>query len=158
MPFATSHPLARQIHFHVVLFGLNVLRFTTILNYAEKWKLKDMILSSALSWFSSAPKYVHSTALPVHRSFLTGADGRTAATDYMSFPKHTCLQMSRARYAAQNLSESMPLGRWLPWRQSRISCFSFLVASRLDYWYGCILRLKRDGTTFHLAKESFRKK
>ena len=58
MPCATSHPSARHIHFNIILFGLHILRFTTILNYSEKWRLKDLILSSALCWFSSAPKYI----------------------------------------------------------------------------------------------------
>lgn len=52
---ATGHPLAREIRFQVVLFGLKVLRHSTALNNAARCLLKDRILSAALSWFSFAP-------------------------------------------------------------------------------------------------------
>ncbi|KAK2789085.1 phosphatidylinositol-4- kinase [Emmonsiellopsis sp. PD_33] len=52
-----GHPLAREIHFHVILFGLKVLRFCTSQTKVGLWKLKDQILSAALSWFSHPPKW-----------------------------------------------------------------------------------------------------
>lgn len=51
-----GHPLAREIHFHVILFGLRVLQFSTSQSNAAVWKLKDQILSSALSWFKHPPR------------------------------------------------------------------------------------------------------
>ena len=56
MPRAINHPLARETHFQIILLGLYVLRFTTVLTYADKWRLKDSLLSAALSWFSSPPR------------------------------------------------------------------------------------------------------
>ena len=54
---STGHPLAREFHFQVILFGLNVLRHWTSIDQAARWRLKDMILSAALSWFSHPPRW-----------------------------------------------------------------------------------------------------
>ncbi|OGE54236.1 hypothetical protein PENARI_c006G05685 [Penicillium arizonense] len=51
------HPLAREIHFRIVLFGLKVLRHLSPCNSGASWKLKDQILSAALSWFKHAPRW-----------------------------------------------------------------------------------------------------
>lgn len=51
-----GHPLAREIHFHIVLFGLRILQFSTGQSKCAVWKLKDQILSSALSWFKHPPR------------------------------------------------------------------------------------------------------
>lgn len=51
------HPLAREIHFRIVLFGLRILQHLSPRNGAATWKLKDQILSAALSWFKHAPRY-----------------------------------------------------------------------------------------------------
>ncbi|PGH30996.1 phosphatidylinositol 4-kinase [[Emmonsia] crescens] len=53
----TGHPLAREIHFHIVLFGLKVLRYCTSQTKIALWKLKDQTLSAALSWFSHPPRW-----------------------------------------------------------------------------------------------------
>jgi len=53
---SAGHPLAREFHFQVVLFGLNVLRYCTGLNQEARWRLKDAILSAALSWFAHPPR------------------------------------------------------------------------------------------------------
>ncbi|KAK2768778.1 phosphatidylinositol-4- kinase [Arachnomyces sp. PD_36] len=52
-----GHPLAREIHFHIVLFGLRILQFSTSQSRSAVWKLKDQILSSALSWFKHPPRW-----------------------------------------------------------------------------------------------------
>ncbi|KAF3481744.1 uncharacterized protein GIQ15_04503 [Arthroderma uncinatum] len=54
---STAHPLAREIHFHVILFSLKVLRSCSGQNNVGLWKLKDQILSAALSWFSRSPRW-----------------------------------------------------------------------------------------------------
>lgn len=54
---STGHPLAREIRFQIILFGLNVLRHTTALNVSSRYRLKDKILSAALSWFTFAPRW-----------------------------------------------------------------------------------------------------
>ena len=52
----TGHPLAREFHFQVVLLGLNFLRYSTDLDMAVRWRLKDAILSAGLRWFSHQPR------------------------------------------------------------------------------------------------------
>lgn len=51
-----GHPLAREIHFRIVLFGLNILKHFSPRNKAASWKLKDQILSAALAWFKHPPR------------------------------------------------------------------------------------------------------
>jgi phosphatidylinositol 4-kinase len=52
---STGHPLAREIRFQIVLFGLKVLRHSIAINFSARCLLKDKILSAALSWFTFAP-------------------------------------------------------------------------------------------------------
>ncbi|KAJ5664754.1 hypothetical protein N7462_011567 [Penicillium macrosclerotiorum] len=52
-----GHPLAREIHFRIVLFGLRILKHLSPRNAAASWKLKDQILSAALSWFKHTPRW-----------------------------------------------------------------------------------------------------
>jgi phosphatidylinositol 4-kinase len=54
---STGHPLAREIRFQIVLFGLKVLRHSTAIDSNSKARLKDQILSAALSWFHFAPSW-----------------------------------------------------------------------------------------------------
>lgn len=53
-----GHPLAREIHFRIILFGLKVLKHFNSQDQVAPWKLKDQILSAALSWFKYPPRYV----------------------------------------------------------------------------------------------------
>ncbi|SMY25819.1 unnamed protein product [Zymoseptoria tritici ST99CH_1A5] len=57
MKHAVSQPLAREVHFHIVLLALKVLKYSTHISSASQWRLKDAILSGGLSWFATAPKY-----------------------------------------------------------------------------------------------------
>lgn len=52
-----GHPLAREIRFQIILFGLKILRHVTALDYSSCCLLKDKILSAALTWFSFAPRW-----------------------------------------------------------------------------------------------------
>lgn len=54
---ATGHPLSREVRFQLVIFGLRVLRFATSLDFAARCRLKDKILSAALTWFAFAPRW-----------------------------------------------------------------------------------------------------
>lgn len=54
----SAHPLARELHFRIVLFGMKFLKHSTIQNKSALWKLKDRIISAALAWFRHAPRYV----------------------------------------------------------------------------------------------------
>ena len=54
---STGHPLAREFYFQAIFFGLNILRHGIRIDQAARWRLKDMILSAALSWFAHAPRW-----------------------------------------------------------------------------------------------------
>lgn len=54
---ATPHPMARELRLQIVLFGLKVLRTSTTIGPVSQWRLKDKLLSAALSWFSNTPKW-----------------------------------------------------------------------------------------------------
>jgi len=54
---SSAHPLAREVHFQAVLFGLSLLRHGTGMEQAARWRLKDTILSAALAWFSHPPRW-----------------------------------------------------------------------------------------------------
>jgi phosphatidylinositol 4-kinase len=54
---STGHPLAREIRFQIVLFGLRVLRHSTSIEVSPKHLLRSQILSAALSWFNFAPRW-----------------------------------------------------------------------------------------------------
>lgn len=52
-----GHPLLREIQFQVVCAALRVLKFSTCINKLTMWKLKDLILSVGLQWFSNPPAW-----------------------------------------------------------------------------------------------------
>lgn len=54
---SSGHPLARELHFRIVLFALDVLGHSSSVDTPCLWKLKDQILSGALCWFRHAPRY-----------------------------------------------------------------------------------------------------
>jgi phosphatidylinositol 4-kinase len=49
-------PLAREAYFHIILLGLRIVRHSTTLSSAIKWRLKDRVLTVALAWFAKAPE------------------------------------------------------------------------------------------------------
>ena len=53
-----KHPLTRELHFHIVLLGITVLRHGVSLDSSSRWRLKDEIISAALAWFASPPMSV----------------------------------------------------------------------------------------------------
>lgn len=59
MDATTNHPLAREVHFHVVLLALRILCHSTSLGSRDKWRLKDLILSAGLTWFARNPKWTY---------------------------------------------------------------------------------------------------
>ncbi|KAF3937618.1 hypothetical protein ABW19_dt0205605 [Dactylella cylindrospora] len=55
---ASPHPLAREVRFQFILFSLQVLKYTPgVMPAVLQWKLKDQILSAALSWFTYSPRW-----------------------------------------------------------------------------------------------------
>jgi phosphatidylinositol 4-kinase len=57
LKYSTGHPLAREIRFQIVLFGLKVLRHSIGMDFGARCLLKDRLLSAALSWFSFPPQW-----------------------------------------------------------------------------------------------------
>ncbi|EHK26469.1 uncharacterized protein TRIVIDRAFT_35879 [Trichoderma virens Gv29-8] len=53
----TSHPLARELRLQIVLFGLQVLRWSTIINATAQFRLKGKILAAGLCWFRNSPRW-----------------------------------------------------------------------------------------------------
>lgn len=54
---STPHPMAREIRFQVVLFGLRVLKTSTTMGPTAQHRLKDQILSAGLSWFDAPARW-----------------------------------------------------------------------------------------------------
>lgn len=54
---STGHPLARELRYQIVLFGLKALEHSTAVNATTQWRLKDQLLSAGLSWFAFAPRW-----------------------------------------------------------------------------------------------------
>ncbi|KAK4245632.1 hypothetical protein C7999DRAFT_42852 [Corynascus novoguineensis] len=54
---STVHPMAREIRFQVVLFGLKLLNTSTTMDAIAQYRLKDQILSAGLGWFNSPPRW-----------------------------------------------------------------------------------------------------
>ncbi|CAK4015158.1 Phosphatidylinositol 4-kinase stt4 [Lecanosticta acicola] len=52
-----SQPLAREVHFHIVLLAQKILRYSVNLDAAAQWRLKDAIISAGLSWFRTSPRW-----------------------------------------------------------------------------------------------------
>ncbi|KAJ4173624.1 phosphatidylinositol-4- kinase [Fusarium falciforme] len=54
---SATHPMAREIRFSIVLFGLRVLRTSNTLKPGAQWRLKERLLSAGLAWFKYSPKW-----------------------------------------------------------------------------------------------------
>ena len=54
---ASPHPMARELRFLIILFGLRVLRSSTMIGATAQWRLKERILSAGLGWFRNSPKW-----------------------------------------------------------------------------------------------------
>ena len=51
------HPMARELRFQIVLYGLRCLRYSTTIGATAQWRLKDKILSAGLAWFRGSPRW-----------------------------------------------------------------------------------------------------
>lgn len=60
----SSHPLAREVHFHIILLALKIIQYSTVQSDRYKWKLKDLTLSAALGWFRFPPRLVYLVFTP----------------------------------------------------------------------------------------------
>lgn len=52
-----GHPLLREIQFHVVLFALRLLKFSTCFTKLSLWSFKDRAISIGLHWFKMPPAW-----------------------------------------------------------------------------------------------------
>jgi phosphatidylinositol 4-kinase A len=52
-----GHPLLRETQFHVVLFALRLLRFSTCFSKNSLWAFKDKVISVGLHWFRLPPAW-----------------------------------------------------------------------------------------------------
>ena len=55
---SAGNPLARELHFQVILLGLTISQHFTGLERRARWRLKDLILSAGLAWFRHPPRYL----------------------------------------------------------------------------------------------------
>ena len=54
---SAPHPMAREIRFQVILFGLKVLNTSTTMSTVAQYRLKDQILSGGLGWFNAPARW-----------------------------------------------------------------------------------------------------
>ncbi len=54
---SAPHPMAREIRFQVILFGLKVLNTSTTMSTIAQYRLKDQILSGGLGWFNAPARW-----------------------------------------------------------------------------------------------------
>jgi phosphatidylinositol 4-kinase A len=85
MKQSATHPMAREIRFQIVLFGLRVLRSSTTLKPAAQWRLKERILTAGLSWFRSAPKWSFGSNLLQMKTEIRLISDVLAALQQVSF-------------------------------------------------------------------------
>lgn len=57
MKRTVKHPLAREVHFQIVLLALRFLKFSTQQQPTAEWRLQDATLSAGLAWFTTAPRW-----------------------------------------------------------------------------------------------------
>jgi phosphatidylinositol 4-kinase len=85
MKQSATHPMAREIRFQIVLFGLRVLRSSTTLKPAAQWRLKERLLTAGLSWFRSAPKWSFGSNLLQMKTEIRLISDVLAALQQVSF-------------------------------------------------------------------------
>ncbi|KZF26893.1 phosphatidylinositol 4-kinase [Xylona heveae TC161] len=91
---ATNHPLAREMHFQIILFALGILRHTNGLDAAEQWRLKDQILCAALRWFSHPSSWSFGgNRLQIKAETHLLADVEAALRNVVHLPSGTSLSL-----------------------------------------------------------------
>ena len=123
---STGHPLAREIRFQVILFGLKVLRHSTAIDLPSRYRMKDQILSAALSWFSFAPRWSfggNRLQLKAETRLLVDVSAalrNVAMTAQKPTPLTKSIQAKEALLQALIESEQVRLAVWLyPLNESR---------------------------------------
>ncbi|RGP79074.1 phosphatidylinositol 4-kinase [Fusarium longipes] len=85
MKQSATHPMAREIRFQLILFGLRVLKSSTTLKPAAQWRLKERILTAGLSWFRSSPKWSFGSNLLQMKTEIRLISDVLAALQLVSF-------------------------------------------------------------------------
>ncbi|WZH39701.1 Phosphatidylinositol 4-kinase [Fusarium acuminatum] len=85
MKQCATHPMAREIRFQIIMFGLRVLRSSTTLKPASQWRLKERILTAGLSWFKSCPKWSFGSNLLQMKTEIRLISDVLAALQQVSF-------------------------------------------------------------------------
>ncbi|GIZ49253.1 hypothetical protein CKM354_001228500 [Cercospora kikuchii] len=82
MKKSLTQPLAREVHFHIILLGLNVLEHCTNLSTTTQWRLKDAVVSAGLAWFAVPPRWSFGSnrlQLKAERKLLGDVSSRLAS-------------------------------------------------------------------------------
>lgn len=116
---STGHPLSREIRLQIVLFGLRVLRHSTAIDLSLYNRIKDQILSAALSWFAFPPQWSfggNRLQLKAETSLLgdvSAALGNVTLTPQKPTPWSRSQEAKEALLRALIESEQIRLAVWL---------------------------------------------
>lgn len=136
---STPHPMAREIRFQVVLFGLKVLKSSTTMGAIAQYRFKDLILSAGLGWFNSPPRWSFgSNILQLKTEIRLMEDVLTALAE-------------TAEIGAQSVGSSL---KSLASKEKLLSVLLESEQSRLHVWVHPIDSGKSTHLTFrHSSKE-----
>lgn len=119
MKKAAAHPLAREIHFHVILLALRILAYCTGSSERAKWQLKDQILSAGLAWFSHPSRWSYGSnklqikaEVQLMGDVLTALQQTTAIGAKPMLPLQS-LNVKQELLAYLLMSESARLSVWI---------------------------------------------
>jgi phosphatidylinositol 4-kinase len=137
---STPHPMAREIRFQVVLFGLKVLKTSTTMGAIAQYRLKDLILSAGLGWFKAPPRWSFgSNNLQLKTEIRLMEDVLTALAETSSI-------------GAQSVGGAM---KSLAPKEKLLAILLESEQSRLHVWVRPIESGRPQSTTFHhSSKES----
>ncbi|XP_044714989.1 phosphatidylinositol 3- and 4-kinase domain-containing protein [Hirsutella rhossiliensis] len=133
---STSHPMARELHFQTVLFGLKVLRTSTTIGATAQWRLKEKILSAGLSWFRNSPGWSYGSNVLQLKTEVRLISDVLAALKVVSFiGAHTIGNVKSLQAKEQLLqllleNEQARLNVWISPLNQHSSHFSLLNASK----------------------------
>ncbi|KXX81698.1 Phosphatidylinositol 4-kinase STT4 [Madurella mycetomatis] len=136
---STPHPMAREIRFQVVLFGLEVLKTSTTMGAIAQYRLKDLILSAGLGWFNAPARWSFgSNILQLKTEIRLMEDVRRALSD-------------TADIGAQSVGDSI---KSLASKEKLLSLLLESEQSRLHVWARPIEAAGSRSTFRHSSKES----
>ncbi|KAH0559535.1 hypothetical protein GP486_003947 [Trichoglossum hirsutum] len=129
----TGHPLAREVRFQIVLFSLKVLTYGTGLDSTASWRLKDQILSAALTWFSFPPRWSfggNRLQIKAEAHLLADVDAALAKVAYIGSRPSGSLKSLRAKQDLLHLLLDNEQSRLIVWLFPLQSAPTNLLSSR----------------------------